>query len=141
MHRERTATTKQAGPKFEDVNVNDSDESVGSPPIQYVHSPPSKTSSSRLSRHNNNLNHIPTPDNLDQQMLFDSMREGDDDEADQIDNNDAPKNIHRLSHRPRSSAEPGDVFLLLDAKEHLTVGRSVSFNAIYLCPFLGWQSK
>lgn len=115
---------------FEDVNVNDSDDSQDSPPNRYVHSPPGKSSDSKVPPHNKNNHHHNRnlkPDYLDQKMLMDSMMENDDDDDDNdhggpVDNLPNIKKSHRpLSHRNSLNSEPNDVLHLLDAAEHLTV--------------------
>jgi hypothetical protein len=119
MIKERPEILKQSPSSFVDVRVNDSDDSLDSPPIQYEYSPQSKTSNSTVSHHKNNVHHIPEQDNINQEMLLDSMIE--DAHDDQIDNNRAMRKPNRLSHKFQSNTESNDVFLLLDGDEHLTV--------------------
>lgn len=131
--KERTAMPQHSPFDFEDVNVNDSDESQDSPPIQYIHSPPGKSSNSKVPQHNKNNHHHNRnlkPDHFDQRMLHDSMIEGDDDETDSpIDKYPIMKQSHRpLSHRLSLNNESSDVFLLLDGVEHLTVCGQLSFS-------------
>ena len=122
--KERTTMPQQSPFDFEDVNVNDSDESQDSPPNQYIHSPPGKSSNSKVPQHTKNNNHHNRnlkPDHLDHQLLIDSMIDDDDDDD---DNTDGPTDNHpimRKSHRSSLNNESSDVFLLLDAAEHLTV--------------------
>lgn len=119
---ERITTPKQSGSSFEDVKVDDSDESYNSPPIRKEHSIQLKTSNSTASHYNNkNSNHIPKQHNFNQQMLIESMRDDGDQEEDQLDNNRASRTSNRLSQKLQSNNDSNDVLLLLDAHEHLTV--------------------
>ena len=134
-----TTKSEQSGHAFEDVNFNDNDDSQDSPPVQYVHSPPSKSSHPKVVHRNNNSNRNLKPDHCDQQMLLHSMMEGVDDDDDDDDNDDDQvnnnvpmrKSNRSSSHRSSSNNESSDVFLLLDANEHLTVCQSFSFDLIY----------
>lgn len=117
--KERPVMHQQLGFAFEDVSVNDSDESQDSPPLQYIHSPPSKSSH----RNNNNLHRNLKPDHFDQKLLAESMMEDDDDnDDDQINSNVPTRRIQRSSsHRSSLNGESSDVLFLLDANENLTV--------------------
>ena len=116
----RPATTiKQSASSFEDVKVDDSDDSFNSSPIKKQHSTKSKLPNSSISRQNNNANYIPKQHNFDGQMLLESMLDNEDE--DQIDSNRAIKNTNRLSQKSQSNNGSNGVFLLLDANEHLTV--------------------
>jgi hypothetical protein len=133
MLKERIATPKQSGSSFEDVKVNDSDESLDSPPIRKEYFTQSKTSNSTVSRQSNP---IPKQHNFNQQLLLDSMIDNEDDE-DQIDNNRAIKKTNRLSQKFPSNNESNDVFLLLNANEQLTVSSFLSLLLISLIRFSG----
>ena len=130
MLKERIATPKQSGSSFEDVKVNDSDESLDSPPIRKEYFAQSKTSNSTVSRQSNP---IPKQHNFNQQLLSDSMI----DDEDQIDNNRAIKKTNRLSQKFQSNNESNDVFLLLNANEQLTVSSFLSLLLISLIRFSG----
>jgi hypothetical protein len=119
MLQERIATPKQSEFSFEDVRVDDSDENYNSPPIRKDYSTQSKTFNSTVSHHHNNSNHIPKQHNFNQQMLLESMLDNEDE--DHIDNNHAIKKPTRSSQKFQSNNDSNDVFLLLDANEHLTV--------------------
>jgi hypothetical protein len=120
MAKEPKVTPRPSPSSFEDVRVNDSDESLDSPPIQHEYS--------TVSRHKNNADRNPQQHNFNQEMLFDSMIDDD-----QIDNNRAMKKTNRLSQK----SESNDVFLLLDADEHLTVCHCYSIIVIHHILFLG----
>jgi hypothetical protein len=119
MLKERLVTPKQSGSSFEDIKVDDSDENYNSSPMRKEYSTQSKISNSTVSHHNNNSNYIPKQHNFNQQMLIESMLDNVDE--DQTNNNRATKKTNRLSQKLQSNNDSNNVFLLLDAHEHLTV--------------------
>jgi hypothetical protein len=125
-----TTTTKQSGSSFEDVKVDDSDDSFNSSPIKKQQSNKSKLPNSSIARHNNNASYIPKQHNFDGQMLLESMLDNVDE--DQRDNNRAIKNNNRLSHKSQSNNGSNGVFLLLDANEHLTVSKFIQLISILI---------
>ncbi|CAF0874456.1 unnamed protein product [Adineta ricciae] len=94
---------KPSASSFEDVQVDDTDETLISPPNRKQHA-----------------NHIPKRHNFNQEMLLESMI--DDRENDQVDTHHLPsKSVQQ------SNSESTRGFLLLDANEHLTVNTESEF--------------
>ncbi|CAF2386562.1 unnamed protein product [Rotaria sp. Silwood2] len=103
---------------FEDIKVDDSDETYSSPPIRKEYGMKSKIS---------NSNPIPKQHNFDEQMLLESMLDNDSDDQKNNHHVNRTNNNNRNSHKPSTNTDSNGVFLLLNAQEHLTVNHESDF--------------
>lgn len=110
--QERIVPPKASLSSFEDVIVDNTDEDTHSSSTKKENKTKSKLSNSSFSRHDKNSNYTPQQHNFDEQMLLDSM----------IDETvEDEKANHQTNHRRSNHSNSNDVFLLLNAKENLTV--------------------